>query len=49
MQAILDARIKFLEALTRLRAEGGDVMFDSQNLESIRRLLLPPTELASTP
>ena len=49
MQAIVDARIKFLEALTRLRAEGGDVMFDAKNLESIRRLLSPPAELTDPP
>jgi hypothetical protein len=41
LQPMTDARVRLLEAITKLRAAGGDVYFDADNLKAILAHPLP--------
>ena len=44
LQAMAKAKARLIEAMAKLRAEGGEVYFDRENLEAILRIRLPPAE-----
>ena len=44
LEAIANAHARLLEAIAKLRAEGGDVFFDKENLNQILRSALKPHE-----
>ena len=44
LQAVEEAKIRFLEALSKLRQDGGDLLVDSVNLQEILLKGLPPSD-----
>ena len=44
-QAQIEAKLRFLEAVSRLRQEGGELYVDSENLEQLLRQLANPPRL----
>jgi hypothetical protein len=44
IEAIANAKARLLEAIAKLRTDGGEIFFDKNNLEQILRTGLPPAD-----